>query len=475
LHVSLSFFRSIVPKDKVWYYARYIFKKRMHMHGERFSKLGFVLAAAGSAVGLGNIWKFPYMTGENGGGAFVLIYLLTIVFIGLSVFLAESVMGRLSRGDAMSAFETLSQKNGQYWKYGGFMVFTGVIILSFYTIVIGWIFKYIYISATALPSTVDEAGGTFGSMVTTDTMGQMLFFTLAFAITFYIVAQGIKRGIERINLILMPLLVGILVILLFYAMTLDGFGESLRFLFVPDFSKVTSESILSAVGHAFFTLSLGMGTIMTYSASLPKDANMVKSSFSVAALDTAIALIAGMVIFTLIFSFNAEPSQGAGLVFISLPPLFYELGFLGNVIGLAFFVALAFAGITSAVSIVEPTTMYLINRFKMSRAKALTLLGVITYALGSMALISNIETLKGYVSFFGKGMFDILDFSSSSILLPLGGLVISLFVGHAIHKERLESLLGEHMSKGMFAFWYFSIRYVAPIGIASVMINQLFF
>lgn len=449
--------------------------KGMPMHGERFSKVGFVLAAAGSAVGLGNIWKFPYMTGENGGGAFVFIYLLTIVFIGLSVFLAESVMGRLSRGDAVSAFETLPQKNGQYWKYGGFMVFTGVIILSFYTIVIGWIFKYIYVAATTLPSSVDEAGAAFGGMVTTDTVGQMLFFTLAFAITFYIVSQGIKRGIERINLVLMPLLVGILIILLFYAMTQEGFGASLRFLFVPDFSKVTSVSILSAVGHAFFTLSLGMGTIMTYSASLPKDANLFKSSLSVAALDTIIALIAGMVIFTLIFSFGAEPAQGAGLVFISLPPLFHDMGVLGNVIGFAFFVALAFAGITSAISIVEPTAMYMINRFKMSRMQALTVLGVITYTLGTLALISNIETLKGYVTFFGKGVFDILDFSSSSILLPLGGLLIALFVGYALQKERLVALLKEHMSLRMFEVWYFSIRYVAPLGIAAVMINQLFF
>ena len=445
------------------------------MQGERFTKLGFILAAAGSAIGLGNIWKFPYMTGENGGGAFVFIYLLTTVFVGISVFLAEAVMGRLSRGDSVSAFETLAPKDGTIWKYAGFMVFTGVLILSFYTIVIGWIFKYIFIAATSLPKSVDEAGVIFGSMVTSDTTGQIIFFTIAFFLTFYIVSRGVKRGIEKANLVLMPLLFVILFFLLIYSFTLDGFDESLRFLFVPDFSKVTPMSILAAVGQAFFTLSLGMGTIMTYSASLPKDANLVKSSFSVAFLDTFIALVAGLIIFAIIFSFGAEPSQGPGLVFVSLPPLFNEMGVMGTLVAFLFFVALAFAGVTSAVSIVEPTTMYMTNRFKMSRTKSLVVIGSVTYMLGIVALVSNIETLKGYVTFFGKGAFDILDILTSSILLPLGGLIIAIFVGYVIQKERLVSLLGNSMSPVVFSIWYILLRYIVPISILAVMVNQLFF
>lgn len=445
------------------------------MQGERFSKLGFILAAAGSAIGLGNIWKFPYMAGENGGGAFVLIYLLAIVFIGLSIFLAESTMGRLSRGDSVSAFENLAPKDGTAWKYAGFMVFTGILILSFYTIVIGWIFKYIFIAATALPKSVDDAGALFGGTVTADAPGQIMFFTLAFILTFYIVSRGVKRGIEKANLVLMPLLFIILFFLLFYSFTLDGFGESMKFLFVPDFSKITSMSILAAVGQAFFTLSLGMGTIMTYSASLPKDANLVKSSFSVAFLDTFIAIIAGVIIFAIIFSFGAEPSQGAGLVFVSLPPLFYEMGVIGTLIAFLFFVALAFAGLTSAVSIVEPTAMYITRRFEISRGKALTILGFVTYVLGIMALMSNVETLKSYVTFFDKGMFDILDFTTSSILLPLGGLVISIFVGYVIQKERLFALLGDQMSPTVFNVWYIMLRFIVPASIIAVMVNQLFF
>jgi len=249
----------------------------------------------------------------------------------------------------------------------------------------------------------------------------------------------------------------------------------MAFLFVPDFSKITSASILAAIGQAFFTLSLGMGTIMTYSASLPKDANLVKSSFSVAFLDTFIAIIAGLVIFAIVFSFGAEPSQGPGLVFVSLPPLFYEMGIAGTLIAFLFFVALAFAGLTSAVSIVEPTAMYMTNRFSVSRLKALLILGIVTYVLGIMALMSNVETLKTYVTFFGMGMFDILDVTTSSILLPLGGFLIAIFVGYVVQKERLVTLFGSHMPPAVFSIWYIILRFIVPVSIVAVMANQLFF
>lgn len=445
------------------------------MNIARFSRIGFILAAAGSAVGLGNIWKFPYMTGENGGGAFVLIYLLTITFIGLSLFISEVLIGKVSRNDAVSAFEDLAPKNKGLWKYAGFMAFTGMIILSFYLIVIGWIFKYIFISISALPTSVDDAGAMFGGMVTTDVLTQFVFFNVAFFITIFIVTKGIKGGIEKVNLFLMPLLIFILLGLFFYATTLKGFPLALDFLFLPDWTKVTNTTILQAVGHAFFTLSLGMGTIMTYAASLPKDSNIVKASASVAILDTAIALIAGMVIFSFMFNAGAEPAGGAGLVFISLPPVFADFGALGNIFAVAFFVALGFAGITSAVSIIEPTTLYMTNRFKYSRKKALIILGVITYTLGMMAMFSNIKEYASYVTFNGKGFFDILDFSSSSILLPLGGIAIAVFVGFVMQKERVYSVLKDYMSDRMFNVWYFSVRYITPIAVSVVMINKLFF
>jgi len=445
------------------------------MNTIRFGRLGFILAAAGSAVGLGNVWKFPYMTGENGGGAFVLIYLLTITFIGLSLFLAETVMGRLSRGDTVTAFETLAKTHQNYWKYAGFIIITGVLILAFYTVVIGWILKYVVLSFQTLPSTVEVAGGLFGGMVTTDTYGQLGYFTLAFVLCFWIVSLGVKAGIEKVNLFMMPLLILILLTLLLYAMSLSGFGEAFSFLFKPDFSKLHSSSVLAAVGHAFFTLSLGMGSIMTYGASLPEKENLFRSSIMVAFIDTAIALVAGMVIFTFLFHFGAQPTQGPGLVFVSLPALLSSFGFLGNIIAIAFFTALAFAGITSAVSIIEPVIMYMTNRFNLSRIKALILLGLVTYGMGVLALMSNIKTLKASVTFFGKGFFDILDFMSSSIMLPLGGMLVALFVGFFMEKQTLQTLLLPYMSKRLFAIWYLSIRYVTPVGVLCVMLNKLFF
>lgn len=441
----------------------------------RFSRIGFILAAAGSAVGLGNIWKFPYMTGESGGGAFVLIYLFTITFVGLSLFISEVILGKASRNDAVSTFEELAPRNGALWKYAGFMIFTGMFILSFYLVVIGWIFKYILISFSSLPATGDIAEAMFGSMVTEDGSTQFLFFNIAFFLTIWIVTKGIKKGIEKVNLILMPLLITILLALFLYSMSLDGFSKALDFLFMPHWNQVDGTIVLKAVGHAFFTLSLGMGTIMTYAASLPKDANIVKASASVAFLDTTIALIAGIVIFSFMFNAGQNPAGGPGLVFISLPTVFSEFGTMGNVFSIAFFVALGFAGITSAVSIIEPTVMYMTSRFKFSRMKALIILGTITYILGSMALFSNVKEYASYVTFGGKGFFDILDFASSSILLPLGGIIIAIFVGYIMQREKVYSLLKDSMSDKVFVIWYYSVKIIIPIAVLIVMVNKIFF
>lgn len=441
----------------------------------RFSRIGFILAAAGSAVGLGNIWKFPYMTGENGGGAFVLIYLLTITMIGLSLFIAEVILGKEGRNDVASTFEKLAPKNGHIWKYAGLMVATGVIILSFYTVVIGWIIKYVVTSITSLPTSVKEAGDAFGEMVTTDATSQFVYFNIAFFITIFIVTKGIKQGIEKINLILMPLLIIILISLFFYATTLDGFSQAVNFIFFPNWSKVTDTTILKAMGHAFFTLSLGMGTIMTYAASLPKEANVLKASVSVAIIDTIIALVAGLVIFSFLFNGGAEPAAGPGLVFISLPPIFAGFGSLGTVFSIAFFVALGFAGVTSAVSIVEPTVLYLTSRFKYSRVKSLFIIGVIVYILGAMALLSNVKEYASYVSFGGKGTFDILDFATSSVMLPLGGITVAIFVGYVLQKQRVYSMLKDYMSDTVFNLWYFSIRFITPLAVLAIMVNKIFF
>ena len=355
------------------------------------------------------------------------------------------------------------------------MVLTGILILSFYTIVIGWIFKYIILSFSTLPISVGAAGKLFGAMVSGKWVEQFIFFNIAFFLTMWIVARGVKRGIERVNFILMPLLILILIFLFFYSMTYTGFEKSLTFLFYPDWSKLTQVSLLQAVGHAFFTLSLGMGTIMAYATSLPKGENIVKSSFYVALVDTIIALVAGIIIFTFVFHFGEKPSQGPGLVFISLPALFHQMGLMGNIVSLLFFIALAFAGITSAVSIVEPTALYLINRFKITRSKALLIITVIVYILGTIAVLSNTKAYGAYLTYFGKGAFDLMDFVSASILLPLGGMIIALFVGFAIDREKVYATMSKYMSDRLFNLWYFSIRYIAPIAVMVVMVNKLFF
>ncbi|MGB5867385.1 MAG: sodium-dependent transporter, partial [Arcobacteraceae bacterium] len=340
------------------------------MNKNRFTRLGFILAAAGSAVGLGNIWKFPYITGDNGGGVFVLVYLLTVVFIGMSIFLAEVVLGSTANKDAVTTIETLAPEGKKYWKYTGFTFLTGVIILSFYAIVIGWILNYIVISVTSLPTTVSEAETVFLGLLKEDITSQVIYYTIAFLMIAYIISKGVKKGIERLNNILMPALLIILAVMFFYSMTLDGFKQAVDFMFYPNFEKFHPNSIIIAVGHAFFTLSIGMATILTYSSSLGKEVNIAKASLSVVALDTIIAIVAGLVIFSVVFSAGQEPGKGPGLVFITLPAIFYQMGSIGNVMAIAFFIALAFAAITSAVSILEPTVMYLVERRKINRAKA---------------------------------------------------------------------------------------------------------
>jgi len=442
------------------------------MKSNRFSRIGFILAAAGSAVGLGNIWKFPYITGENGGGAFVMVYLLTVIFIGMSIFIAEVVLGSRVNKDVVSTVETLAPEGKKYWKYTGLTFLTGVIILSFYAIVVGWILNYIVIAATALPSSVSEAETVFLGLLKEDIVSQLIYYTIGFLIIAYTISKGIKKGIERLNNILMPALLIILLCMFFYSMTLDGFQQALDFMFYPNFEKFHTNSIIIAVGHAFFTLSLGMATIITYSASLGKDVNIVKASLSIVTLDTLIAIISGLIIFAIVYSAGQEPSKGPGLVFITLPAIFYEMGSIGNLMAIAFFIALAFASITSSVSILEPTVMYLVERRKMSRKKATYGVSAFFYILGIFALLSNTNEFSSLLTFGSKNLFDWLDFITAAILLPIGGIFVALFVGYIMDKNVVREALIPFMGEKFFAIWLFLIRYIAPLAIIIVMLNE---
>ena len=447
-------------------------EKRRTMKIARFSRIGFILAAAGSAVGLGNIWKFPYIAGEYGGGAFVLIYLLTVLLIGFSIMIAEMLIGYLGRKDTVTSFEVLAPKNKNLWKFAGFQGLAGLFIMIFYSVVIGWIFNYIVTSLTTLPASVKEAETVFNAMLHSDFLTQAFYHTMAFAWITYVLTKGVKGGIEKMNLILMPALMLILGGMFLYATTLGAFSQAVEFMFSPDWSKVNSTAFVVAVGHAFFTLSLGMGAIMTYSASMEKDSNIVINAFWVVFLDTAIAIVAGLMLFTFLYQYGSGPAKGPGLVFISLPAVFYEMGVLGNVFAVLFFIALAFAGLTSSVSLVEPMVQYFIDRFSWSRLKASISMGLFFWFFGLFAILSNIDGAKEYLTWGGKSFFDWVDYVTAAIMLPLGGLAMAVFVGFTMEKQRVESVMRPQLGWA-FDAWYFSLRYVTPVAMFVVILSLL--
>ena len=438
----------------------------------RFSRLGFILAAAGSAVGLGNIWKFPYIAGEYGGGAFVLIYLFTVLAIGFSIMIAEMLIGYLGRKDAVSSFEELAPKHKNLWRLGGFQGLAGLFIMIFYSVVIGWIFNYIFTSLTSLPSSVEEAEITFNTMLHTDILTQLIFHTLAFLWITYVLTKGIKGGIEKMNMVLMPTLMIILGGMFIYATTLDTFGQAVSFMFSPDWSKIDSNAFVTAVGHAFFTLSLGMGAIMTYSASMEKNSSLVVNAFWVVFLDTIIAIVAGLMLFTFLYQYGSGPAKGPGLVFISLPAAFYEMGIIGNIFAVLFFIALAFAGLTSSVSLVEPMVQYFISRFKWSRLKASISMGLFFYLIGIIALLSNIDGYKEALTWGDKNFFDWVDYVTAAIMLPLGGLIMAIFVGFIMDRQKVESIMKPQLGFA-YSSWYFSLRYITPIAMFIVMLSLI--
>lgn len=443
---------------------------------EYFSKLGYVLAVAGSAVGLGAIWKFPYVVGENGGSAFVLLYVLICGLVAIPVFLAELSIGKLSESDSVNAFRKLAVKNKRLWGWmGGLTMFTAAIISSYYLVIIGWIYKYFVLSFSSLPSNIEDSKSFFTEFLTKDATGQFIFFALAFFTCMLILSRGVKSGIEKISFWMMPALFLMLLFMLFYSFSMDGFSKAASFLLVPDFSKVTLKTFFSALGLAFFTMSLGMAVIITYSASLSSDTNLFKSTISVVAINILVAVIAGLVIFTFVFEFNAKPSQGVGLVFMSLPTLFANLGATGNILAVMFFAALIFAALTSAISIIEPFVFFLIREFGISRIKSLFIVGVGIFILGILCIFANIEGVGDKYMIFGKDFFTFLDFTAEKILLPVGGIGGALFAGYVIKKEALYALFRPYMNDFIFSVWYVLIRYVSPLFVLIIMVNMLFF
>lgn len=436
------------------------------------SKLGVIMASAGSAIGLGNIWKFPYEVGQNGGAAFIFIYLGCIIFIGLSVVIAEYVIGRRSDSNAVGAFKKLAPKTG-WWGVGMMGVISAVAILSFYGVVAGWTLDYLYQSfGNAFEGkNAVELEGMFNDFVQhpfRPLLWQLIFMVL----TCLLIYSGVKKGVERYTEILMPLLFVVIVLLAIRAVTLPGGSAGVRFLFQPDFSAINSDVILSALGHAFFSLSLGLGALITYGSYVGKKENLTSISIQVVVLDTVIAILAGLAIFPAVFAYGIEPSSGPSLVFITLPNVFQQMPG-GTFWGILFFLLLSVAALTSSVSLLEVVTAYVSEELKVKRHTAIIISGIVITVIGVFCSLSlgQFDNLR----IMDLNIFDFLDKLSANYLLPLGGLLTSLFVGWKMPKEDFLDELsnGGKLKVSAFGLLRFTLRWVAPMGILIVFMNKL--
>jgi NSS family neurotransmitter:Na+ symporter len=391
------------------------------------SRLGFILAASGSAVGLGNIWKFPHMAGENGGGAFTIVYLLCILIVGLPIVIAEFVLGRKTQLSPVGAFEKISPKSN--WKWVGMLgVASAFVILSFYGVVGGWTLKYTLISLTGgftkLAGNPDMSGSLFNSFIT-GSLAPVIWQIIFMAFTIFVIVQGVKGGIEKWTKIMMPAILVILIVLMIRGLTLPNGMQALDFLFKPKFEDLTASSIVLALGHSFFTLSLGMGTMITYGSYLRRDQNLLSSALWVILLDTLIAMMAGVAIFATVFAMGADPGAGPGLIFVVLPTIFPKIAG-GAVWGTLFFFLLFMAALTSAISILEVITAYFIDEKGWTRKKATIIFGSVITIVGAFCSLSMGSF--NITSFLDMSFFDVMDYLSSKYMLPIGGMLTAVFV-----------------------------------------------
>ncbi|MCL1485260.1 MAG: sodium-dependent transporter [Marinobacter sp.] len=445
------------------------------------SRFAFILAATGSAVGLGNIWKFPYITGENGGGAFVLVYLLCIAAIGLPIMMAEVLIGRRGGRSPVNSLKAIAghdRLNPAWRMVGAVGVIAGFLILSFYSVIGGWAVSYVGTAASGqlTGQSADAIGAIFSNLLA-DPVTLLMWHTLFMAL---VMLCGGKRGsrgdLSARSPFLMPALFLLLLTVVGYAMTTGEFGRAVTFLFQPDFTKLTTSGVLVALGHAFFTLSLGMAVMMAYGSYLPKGISIAKTSIAVCVIDTAVALLAGLAIFPIVFANGLEPGAGPGLIFQTLPLAFGQMP-MGSLFGTLFFVLLVFAAWTSGISLLEPIVEWLEEQKSMNRTRSTLAAGFVCWLLGiasilSLNLWSDFAPLGWIGMLEGKTVFDLLDFFTANILLPLGGLLVAVFAGWVMSREAIEKELA--LSKPMFRLWYITVRYITPVAVGAVFIYNLF-
>lgn len=448
------------------------------------SNVGFILAAAGSAIGLGNLWKFPFITWENRGGAFVLVYLLCIAGVGLPIMMAELLIGRKTQKSAVGA---LKEAVGPAWGLvGAWGVMAGFVILSYYSVVAGWSLYYFVKtlgwSISGFPAGI-QLGDLFTGIVSNG--GEQVFLAGAFsALTVFTVYFGVHGGIEKVSRIFLPVLFAILLMLVGSALTMDGAGQALRFIFRPNFHELTGEGVLEALGHSFFTLSLGMGAMITYGSYIKKDKSLVSSAGMIVLLDTVIAIFATIIMFSVIFTVPGMDEQVSGstvgMLFISLPQLFYTTVPFGRLLGPLFYLLVAMAALTSTISLLEVVVSYFIDERKMPRHKATLLSGGMVFTFTILAALSfgAVPALSNFELFAGKaGFFATLDHFASNYALPIGGLFITIAAGWFMTRKATEEELIDDKTPGWFSYgaWRFFIRYVAPAAVAAILIKVFFF
>lgn len=440
------------------------------------SRFGVLVAVAGSAVGLGNLWRFPYMVGNNGGAAFIIIYLLFVILLCLPIMFSEFIIGRSTQSNVFGAINKLAPKS-PFLSIGVISVVASICIMAFYSVVGGWTIEYIFKSfspdfltanSASLESQFKEAS--------TSSLVPIATHLAFLGLSALIVVAGIKNGIEKYSKILMPVLFFLVMLLAIRSMTLDGSSAGIKFLFYPDFSKITGATLIAALGQAFFSLSLGMGCIITYGSYVKKNENLFKVSLMTVAADTGFAILAGLAVMPAVFAFGISPGQGPSLVFITLPQIFAQLPF-GNVIAIAFFFILFIAAITSSISLLEVIVAYFTEELKLTRKAAVLIAFSIIGVFGTLSSLSN--GVLADVKIFGKTFFDLFDYTSSNILLPVGGLLVVMFVGWRMKKaDVLDELTngGSITIKGFVLKWIiFTIKFLAPIAIALVLLSSIGF
>ena len=442
--------------------------------GSFSGKFAVIAATAGSAVGLGNIWRFPYITGQNGGGAFLLVYLICVVLMGIPVMTSEFVIGRAAQRNAYGSFKRLEPK-GQKWHLVGILgILAAFLILAFYTTVAGWTLEYFFQSVTGK---LFDSSGHYEEMFntfSTSVFRPILWFLIFMGLTGFVIISGVENGIEKYSKILMPVLFVLLIVLVVRSLTLPGANEGLKFLFKPDLSKINGSVFLQAIGQAFFSLSIGMGTLITYGSYIRKDDNLSSSAALITLTDTLIAIIAGVAIFPAVFALGGSPTSGSGLVFIVLPGVFEKMT-LGIVFAALFFLLLSIAALTSTISIMEVVVAYLVEELGMTRTKSTILAMTSATVIGLLSVLS-FGPLSG-ITVGEQNIFGMLDYVTSNIMLPIGGLFIVIFVGWILKPSvRIRELTNNGSLKSKFyPLYIYLIRFVAPVAIALVFLYSLGF